>query len=416
MSTIPRCSRGFSNVLRNLAADLPLLLPAHPRLATMLEGLDLGSIRVVEPQGYLDFVALEMAARVVLTDSGGVQEETTILGVPCLTLRESTERPVTVTDGTNTIVGRDPARIAAGFASALSGPTSPRRPALWDGAAGGRIAEVLVNADPNRLRPTGSSTPIDTILRRGYRSRERSMGEQAMSKSHALVRVVRLVGAVFVTVGLGVLVWTFVVWQWNDPFTSLYTRWQQHELTAAHQDLVKEFRPLAPPAVQVSPAEQAAVVERDATRFRKMAAVGAPIGRIIAPQLGLNMLFVNGTGHEELKKGPGRDKRTYMPGQGQLVYIAGHRTTYGAPLAHIDRLKSGDRITLEMPYASFSYVVTGHQIVDDQDLSVLRSRGKEIVALQACHPRFFATERYIVWAKPVSVTPTGGVAYRPIAN
>lgn len=128
------------------------------------------------------------------------------------------------------------------------------------------------------------------------------------------------------------------------------------------------------------------------------------------------MLFVNGTGHEDLKKGPGRDERTYMPGQGQLIYIAGHRTTYGAPLAHIDRLKAGDRITLEMPYGTFSYSVTGHQIVDDQDLSVLRSRGREVVALQACHPRFFATQRYIVWAKPVTVTPPGGLPYRPVAN
>ena len=102
------------------------------------------------------------------------------------------------------------------------------------------------------------------------------------------------------------------------------------------------------------------------------------------------------------------------PARDKLVYIAGHRTTYGAPFAHIDRLQPGDRITLEMPYGTFRYAVTGHEIVDDNDLSVLRSRGNEVVALQACHPRFFATERYIVWAKSVLVTLTDGSSYKPL--
>ncbi len=87
------------------------------------------------------------------------------------------------------------------------------------------------------------------------------------------------------------------------------------------------------------------------------------------------------------------------------MYIAGHRTTYGAPFAKIDEMRPGDRFTLEMPYGTFTYAVTGHSIVDDQDLSVLESKGREQVALQACHPRFFATQRYIVWAKPVSAKP-----------
>ena len=105
-----------------------------------------------------------------------------------------------------------------------------------------------------------------------------------------------------------------------------------------------------------------------------------------------------------------------MPGQGQLVYIAGHRTTYGAPLAHIDRLNPGDRITLEMPYGTFAYYVTRHQIVDDQDLSALRSHGAGVVALQARHLQFFATQRYVVRAKSIKVTPVGGVAYTPLAS
>jgi sortase A len=129
--------------------------------------------------------------------------------------------------------------------------------------------------------------------------------------------------------------------------------------------------------------------------------------------MGLEMILVNGTDHDSLTSGPGRDLRTFMPGESELVYIAGHRTTYLAPFAHIDAMRVGDPITLTMPYATFVYEVTGHVIVDAHDLSVLRSHHRERLALQACHPRFFATNRYIVWAKLVRVTPRQGRPYAP---
>ena len=166
-----------------------------------------------------------------------------------------------------------------------------------------------------------------------------------------------------------------------------------------------------------STAVEARLVAAEAKRLRTRAGEGAPIGHIRVPRLHLNMLVVNGTDHDSLKRGPGRDERTYMPGEGKLVYIAGHRTTYAEPFAEIDRMRPGDEITLVMPYATFTYVVTGHRIVDATDLSVLGSRGRETLALQACHPRFFATHRYIVWAKPVKVSPREaapiGTAARP---
>jgi UDP-N-acetylglucosamine 2-epimerase (non-hydrolysing) len=154
----PEVLRGLIAILSGLSAELPLVLPAHPRLTAVLAGVDTGSIQITEPCGYLDFIALETAARVVLTDSGGVQEETTVLGVPCLTLRESTERPITVTEGTNVVVGKDPDRIRAGFAQALNGSFAPRRPHLWDGRAGGRIADVLLRTDSAHPRPTAIVT------------------------------------------------------------------------------------------------------------------------------------------------------------------------------------------------------------------------------------------------------------------
>ena len=95
------------------------------------------AVRIIPPLGYLDFIALEASARLVLTDSGGVQEETTVLGVPCLTLRDNTERPITLTEGTNRLVGRDPDRIVRAAREVLAAPPpAPRQPALWDGQAG----------------------------------------------------------------------------------------------------------------------------------------------------------------------------------------------------------------------------------------------------------------------------------------
>jgi sortase A len=100
-----------------------------------------------------------------------------------------------------------------------------------------------------------------------------------------------------------------------------------------------------------------------------------------------------------------------MPGQNRLVYIAGHRTTYLAPFSHIDEIRRGDTIRLEMPYGTFVYRAATHRIVTATDMSVLRSPRHALLELQACHPRFFATHRYIVYAKLVSVEPRDGTPY-----
>ena len=128
------------------------------------------------------------------------------------------------------------------------------------------------------------------------------------------------------------------------------------------------------------------------------------------------MILVNGTDHDTLMKGPGRDLRTFMPGEGKLVYVAGHRTTYLAPFSHIDRLRRGDSVTVKLPYATFRYRITGHRIVPADDLDVLRSRGREELVLQACHPRFFASHRYLAYARPVRVDPRSGAPYRVTAE
>ena len=140
-----------------VAEECPLVFPVHPRTRRQLATTDVPrGIALLEPTGYLDFIALEAGARLVLTDSGGIQEETTVLGVPCLTLRESTERPITIEEGTNQLVGCDPERIVAAARAVLRVGVAPRRPALWDGKAGQRVAQVLLEAghQASRLRPT----------------------------------------------------------------------------------------------------------------------------------------------------------------------------------------------------------------------------------------------------------------------
>lgn len=133
--------------LATVAADLPLIFPAHPRTADHVAARGpIAALTVVPPLGYLDFLALQAGAALVLTDSGGIQEETTVLGVPCLTLRENTERPITVDEGTNTVVGTDPERIVATARARLASPPPARRPALWDGHAGIRMADAIVAA------------------------------------------------------------------------------------------------------------------------------------------------------------------------------------------------------------------------------------------------------------------------------
>ena len=152
------CLETLLAALGEIATEVPLIFPMHPRTAKQVErfglrhhlrrdghspGAATHGIHAIPPLGYLDFLNLVANAGVVLTDSGGLQEETTVLGVPCVTLRENTERPVTCEQGTNRIVGTDPARIIAAARDALGRRWAPCTPELWDGHAAERIVEIL---------------------------------------------------------------------------------------------------------------------------------------------------------------------------------------------------------------------------------------------------------------------------------
>ena len=139
---------GILTAVRQLSAMMPVVFPVHPRTRNRLRELGLEDrhdrVILTEPLGYVDFLALTSHARLILTDSGGLQEESTALGIPCLTLRDNTERPVTVSAGTNRVVGTRTESIVAGVSESLASTVPGRIPDLWDGHAADRIAAVLI--------------------------------------------------------------------------------------------------------------------------------------------------------------------------------------------------------------------------------------------------------------------------------
>ena len=234
-----------------------------------------------------------------------------------------------------------------------------------------------------------------------------------------MARAARITGTVMIVAGVLAIAWVVVVWQWQDPFTAVYTKYQQHKLASSFAHKFADYRPpdatkrtaAGKTPAKTDRAEIRAQIAAAARAYRLSLDEGDPVGRLIVPRLGLKTIVVNGTGHDDLTKGPGRELHTFMPGENELIYVAGHRTTYLAPFAKIDSLKPGDPVTFVLPYGTFHYQITGHRIVDAHDLSVLQSHHREQLVLQACHPRFFATHRYLAYARLVRVEPRYGAAY-----
>jgi sortase A len=221
-------------------------------------------------------------------------------------------------------------------------------------------------------------------------------------------RVLRILGTLLIVAGLGTVAWAGLVWQWQDPFTALYTHFQQNRLASSYERRFAAYHPHTS-SRQLAAARREVAVE--ARAYRRSLRPGEAVGRLRIGRIGLDMIVVQGTDHDTLKKGPGHYVGTRLPGEGQLIYVAGHRTTYLAPFSAIDEIRPGDYITFELPYGTFKYRVTGHRVVTADDVSVLRTRGREILRLQACHPRFFASHRYLVDARLVAMIPRGGPAF-----
>src|SRR6185312_3057074 len=200
------------------------------------------------------------------------------------------------------------------------------------------------------------------------RRRARQPPSDRRGRGGLMRRLARVTGTLMIVTGVLAVAWVVLVWQWQDPFTALYTKYEQHKLASKFAHRFADYRPPAPvlpvttlPDGTVSVDAERKRIATAAAAYRRSLPEGDPVGRLIVPRFGLKSIVVNGTSHDDLTRGPGRELHTYMPGQNGLIYIAGHRTTYLAPFAHIDSLRPGDPITFVVPYGTFHYEVTGHR-------------------------------------------------------
>jgi sortase A len=252
----------------------------------------------------------------------------------------------------------------------------------------------------------------------------------------------RVLGLALIGAGAVVFVWIAVTLRWGDPITTIHTNHEQSKLRRELDELNRNWRPTAPPparrerpegavprparatlavapesklkrrgALEWAPSE----VRRWAADYRRTVRRGHAVGRIVVPGLNLRMVVVAGTSKSILKKGPGfydirrRGYATSLPGMGGVVAIAGHRTTYAHPFRHIDDLRSGDRVFLEMPYARFTYRIYRARVVSSTNWEILRRRGFEKLVLSACNPLHSLRQRYVVFARLIRTQPPPGL-------
>jgi sortase A len=212
-------------------------------------------------------------------------------------------------------------------------------------------------------------------------------------------RVARIFSTVLITAGLVVMADVGLTLAYKEPISSIYGEIKQHAAANQLADLESRYptrSDLAAIAGVHGVVRKANVLAR---RLADQAQTGGAIGRIIVPAIGLNTVFIQGTDTGSLQKGPGHYPNTPFPGEGGTVGIAGHRTTYLAPFRHIDSMHRGDRITLEMPYGTFTYRVQKTDIVDPSDVQIVHKVPYERLVLTACHPLYSAAERYAVFAR-----------------
>jgi sortase A len=227
---------------------------------------------------------------------------------------------------------------------------------------------------------------------------------QAARHAHGL----RALSWLLIVVGVLALAEVGVTLLWQEPISALYARLQQHRLDGSLHTIER----VAPTPTETHrlahiPSERARIAFL-ARELEHRARGGSAVGSIHIPRIGADFVVVKGTNTSDLEKGPGVYSDTSFPGAGGTTAIAGHRTTWLAPFRHIDALRPGDLIVLDMPYAHFTYAVTGQRVVEPSDVgAAVDEVGRTRLVLSACTPLFSAAQRLLVYARLVSAVPTG---------
>jgi sortase A len=214
-------------------------------------------------------------------------------------------------------------------------------------------------------------------------------------------RLLRILSTALITAGLVILADVATTLLWREPISSVYAQIKQNQAEKELAELESRFPTKADlRAARRSPDPVGFL----AARFAKEVHLGDAIGKILIPKINLDTVVVQGTRTQDLEKGPGHYPKTAFPGQGKTVAFAGHRTTYLAPFRHLDSLKKGDDVILEMPYANFTYRVQKTKIVDPSDVQIIHNTGYERLVLTACNPLYSAAQRIAAFARLKSVS------------
>jgi sortase A len=220
-------------------------------------------------------------------------------------------------------------------------------------------------------------------------------------------RFIRDISSVLIISGLLLLIDAGVTLVWQEPVTAVIGKVKQSQINK--QFLSFTTTPLSPVDTRalVSVKSERKRISYLARREERQVGTGDAVGRIVISKIGASFDVVQGTDASSLEQGPGHYPETSLPGLGQTVAIAGHRTTYLAPFRHIDALGPGDHIQVKMPYADFTYTVQYHRIVLPTALWVTKNVGYDRLVLSACNPLYSAAQRIIVFAKLANVQPLG---------
>lgn len=223
-------------------------------------------------------------------------------------------------------------------------------------------------------------------------------------------RVLRDVSSVLIIAGLLLLIDAGVTLLWQEPLTAVIGAIKRSEINKRY--LSYHTAPLSP-LDRRALALLGAIPHRIAylaRREERQVPTGAALGRIVIPKIGVNFVVVQGTDEASLEKGPGHYPSTALPGLGQTMAIAGHRTTYLAPFRHLDGVSPGNRIVLTMPYGRFIYSVQFTRIVTPTSWWITRDMGYDRLVLSACNPLYSAAQRIVVFARLIQTVPLGAAA------